>query len=57
MWRVGEVIDRPGDRLLGLEAVGDTDIKMLKSYDKQRQDRIDSAFQETEDGRRRRVSS
>ena len=47
--RVGEVIDKSGDRLLGLEAVGDTDIKMLKSYDKRRQDRIDSAFAETED--------
>lgn len=46
--RVGEVIDATGDRLLGLESVGDTDVKMLKSYDKRRQERINAAFAETE---------
>lgn len=38
---VGEIGERTGDRLLGLEFVGDTDPKMLKSYDRRRQARIE----------------
>lgn len=40
---VGEVIERTGDRLLGLEVVGDNDPKQLKSYDRRKQQRIDTA--------------
>lgn len=49
--RVGEVIDVTGDRMLGLEAVGDTDPKMLKAYDKRRQQRIDQAFAAVDEAR------
>ena len=40
---VGEIGERSGDRMLGLEYVGDQDVKMLKSYDRRRQSRIDGA--------------
>jgi integrase len=40
---VGNVIEATGDRMLGLEFVGDTDVKMLKHYDKRSQERIDRA--------------
>ncbi len=40
---VGEVGERSGDRMLGLEYVGDRDPKMLASYDRRRQNRIDGA--------------
>lgn len=37
---VGNVIEATGDRMLGLEYVGDTDVKMLKHYDKRTDERI-----------------
>jgi integrase len=40
---VGEIGERSGEPMLGLEYVGDTDPKMLKKYDKRRQGRIDRA--------------
>lgn len=40
---VGSVTEASGDRMLGLEYVGDTDPKMLKHYDKRAQARIDRA--------------
>lgn len=52
---VGRVIEATGDRMLGLEAVGDTDPKMLKSYDKRREQRAQQAITSTEEqGRQRR---
>lgn len=40
---VGEIIARTGDRMLGLEYVGDQDAKMLKSYDRRLAERIAGA--------------
>lgn len=49
---VGEVGERSGDRLLGLEYVGDTDPKMLTSYDRRRQARIERASETMENVRK-----
>lgn len=40
---VGNVIDATGDRMMGLEYVGDTDVKQLKSYDRRRAQRVAAA--------------
>lgn len=40
---VSEITERTGDRMLGLEYVGDTDPKMARKYDKRMQQRIDNA--------------
>jgi integrase len=48
---VGEIIDATGDRMLGLEYVGDNDVKMLRSYDKRAQERVDRAAKVLEERR------
>lgn len=40
---VGNVIEATGDRMLGLEYVGDRDPGMLRHYDMRNQERIDKA--------------
>lgn len=42
---VGETIAATGDRMAGLEVVGDTDPKQLKSYDRRQQERVQAALQ------------
>ena len=46
--RVSTVIEATGDRMLGLEAVGDIDPKQLKAYDKRREQRAQRAIEEAE---------
>jgi integrase len=41
---VGNVIEATGDRMLGLEVVGDKDPKVLMSYDKRLKDRIEQGM-------------
>ncbi len=48
---VGDVGERSGDRMLGLEYVGDTDPKMLKRYDKRGPKRIAAAAALIEEGK------
>lgn len=45
---VGDVGVRTGDRMLGLEYVGDTDPKMLKHYDKRGDERVAKAAESME---------
>lgn len=48
---VGNVGESTGDLMLGLEYVGDTDPKMLKSYNKRKDARIEKASASIEEGR------
>ncbi len=41
---VGNVIDETGDRMLGLEVVGDKDPKVLQSYDRRLQARVEEGL-------------
>lgn len=48
---VGEIAERTGDRMLGLEFVGDTDAKMLKHYDRREANRVARASAAMEDAK------
>lgn len=54
---VGDVIEATGDRMLGLEFVGDTDPKVLKSYDKRLTERVAAAGSKLEAARRAPTTS